>query len=211
MGAIENGNDIPQEESAEFNSLSDWMKESTQFNILSNIHFFKNYVNCKIFNIWRANVKYRIYCNTRQKLINNVFFCKPVFANNVIEINKILYEVHTWEMVNFNNFTNKNVDVEEFKGEQRNTKGKVAKEYDTIFEKIISCIQAVVKCVHNNKNEKFTSDLEKMNFGKQIKQKPIYLIKKEKEEEQKRKELADYDFSMLGHFIRYSNYMALET
>jgi len=65
--------------------------------------------------------------------------------------------------------------------------------------------------VHNNKNEKFTSDLEKMNFGKQIKQKPIYLIKKEKEEEQKRKELADYDFSMLGHFIRYSNYMALET
>lgn len=77
------------EESTDYISLSDWMKESTQFNILSNIHFFKNYVLCKIFCIWRANVKYRIYCNTRQKLIQNVFFCKPVFANNVIEMNKI--------------------------------------------------------------------------------------------------------------------------
>jgi len=91
-------------------------------------------------------------------------------------------------MVNFHNLSTKNVDVEEFKGEQRNTKQKVAKEYDSIFEKIIACIQAVIKQVHGNKNEKFTSDLEKMNFGKQIKQKPIYLIKKEKEEEQKRKE-----------------------
>ena len=176
MGAIESNahQGVPNEESAEFNSLSDWMKESTQFNILSNIHFFKNYVNAKIFNIWRANVKYRIYCNTRQKLINNVFFCKPVFANNVVEINKILHEVHTYEMVNFSTLATKNVDVEEFKGEQRNTKQRVAKEYDTIFEKIIACIQGVIKQVHNNKNEKFTSDLEKMNFGKQIKQKPIY-------------------------------------
>lgn len=212
MGAVDNNaQQMPNEESAEFNSLSDWMKERTQFNILSNIPFFKNYVNCKMFNIWRANVKYRIYCNTRQKLINNVFFCKPVFANNVVEINKILYDVHTYEMVNFSTLATKNVDVEEFKGEQRNTKQRVAKEYDTIFEKIIACIQGVIKQVHNNKNEKFTSDLEKMNFGKQIKQKPIYLIKKEKEEEQRRKELADYDYSMLGHFIRFTNYSALET
>merc|ERR1712178_141246 len=109
------------------------------------IHFFKNYVNCKIFNIWRANVKYRIYCNTRQKLINNVFFCKPVFANNVIEINKNLYEVHGHEMITFSSFAVKNVDVEEFKGEQRSQKGRVGKDYDLIFEKIISCIQAVVK------------------------------------------------------------------
>merc|ERR1712196_29508 len=129
------------------------MKESTQFNILSNIHFFKNYVLCKIFCIWRANVKYRIYCNTRQKLIQNVFFCKPVFSNNVIEMNKILHDIHGNEMVNFQPWAQKQVDVEEFRGEQRNTRTKVAKEYDIIFEKMIATIQNTIKQVHNNKNE----------------------------------------------------------
>jgi len=33
MGATDANSGVPQEESAEFNSLSDWMKESTQFNI----------------------------------------------------------------------------------------------------------------------------------------------------------------------------------
>ena len=59
------------ETSTEVISLSDWMHESTMFNIITNIQFFKNYaisiiiiilIIAKIFNIWKANVRYSIYC-----------------------------------------------------------------------------------------------------------------------------------------------------
>ena len=40
-------------------SLSEWMHESTMFNIITNIHFFKHYANRKIFNTWKANTRYR--------------------------------------------------------------------------------------------------------------------------------------------------------
>lgn len=66
--------------STEVISLSDWMHESTMFNIITNIQFFKNYAITKIFNIWKANVHYRIFCKTRKRLIHDTFIAKPAFA-----------------------------------------------------------------------------------------------------------------------------------
>lgn len=73
--------------STEVISLSDWMHESTMFNIITNIQFFKNYAITKIFNIWKANVHYRIFCKTRKKLIHDTFIAKPAFANHLMSIN----------------------------------------------------------------------------------------------------------------------------
>jgi len=47
--------------STEVVTLSEWMHESTMFNIITNIHFFKQYVKTKLFRIWYANVRKRIY------------------------------------------------------------------------------------------------------------------------------------------------------
>jgi len=47
--------------STEVVSLSEWMHESTMFNIITNIHFFKHYVKTKLFKIWMANVRKRIF------------------------------------------------------------------------------------------------------------------------------------------------------
>lgn len=43
----------------EFISLSNWMKQSTQFNIISQIHFFKTFKLRKVVNTWRNNNKKR--------------------------------------------------------------------------------------------------------------------------------------------------------
>jgi len=50
------------ETATQVKSLSDWMHESTMFNIITNIQFFKNYAIAKIFHIWNSNVRFRYYC-----------------------------------------------------------------------------------------------------------------------------------------------------
>jgi dynein heavy chain len=66
--------------STEVVGLSDWMHESTLFNIITNIGFFKSYTLTKIFSIWKKNVRYRNFLKIRKKLVADVFLAKPTFA-----------------------------------------------------------------------------------------------------------------------------------
>jgi len=50
----------------EFLSLSDWMQQSTMFNVLTSMKFFKHYLIGKVFGLWKGNVRYRTYQKTRQ-------------------------------------------------------------------------------------------------------------------------------------------------
>jgi dynein heavy chain len=130
------------EESTEYISLSDWMKESTQFNIVSNIHFFKNYVSTKIFKIWRNNVKYRKYCKTRQELVKNLFYCKPAFASSVMNMNQQFQEIHSEKLGNLSIYGQNPVLFEKFKSEQRTILTQVEKTYVQIFDDIITDAQS---------------------------------------------------------------------
>ena len=79
--------------STEVVGLSDWMHESTLFNIITNISFFKSYTVTKIFSIWKKNVRYRKFLKTRKKLISNAFLAKPTFSENIMEINRSLFDL----------------------------------------------------------------------------------------------------------------------
>ncbi len=85
--------------STEVISLSDWMHESTMFSIIINIQFFKNYVIAKIFNLWKSNVHYSIFCKTRKRLIHDSFIAKPAFAAHLLEINKQMYELQNTKTI----------------------------------------------------------------------------------------------------------------
>jgi dynein heavy chain len=52
----------------EFLTLSDWMQQSTMFNVLTSMKFFKYYLVNKVFGLWKGNVRYRTYIKTRQNL-----------------------------------------------------------------------------------------------------------------------------------------------
>jgi len=52
----------------EFLTLSDWMQQSTMFNVLTSMKFFKYYLITKVFSLWKGNVRYRTYNKTRLAL-----------------------------------------------------------------------------------------------------------------------------------------------
>ena len=77
----------------EFFSLSDWMQQSTMFNVLSSMKFFKHYLNGKVFNLWKGNVRYKMYQRTRQNLARNLIYSRPAFLSQYMDINKTLFEM----------------------------------------------------------------------------------------------------------------------
>ena len=56
-----------------FTPLSQWMRESNQFNVLTSIGTFKNYLVRKCFQAWMHNVRYKLYCQQRKKLASHLF------------------------------------------------------------------------------------------------------------------------------------------
>jgi dynein heavy chain len=49
----------------EFLSLSEWMSQSTMFNVLTSMKFFKHYLIGKVFALWKGNVRFKMYNRTR--------------------------------------------------------------------------------------------------------------------------------------------------
>lgn len=104
--------------STEVISLSDWMHESTLFNIITNIEFFKSYAITKIFNIWKANVRYRSFCKTRKKLVYDCFVAKPAFAQHLLTLNRNLYELQMNKTISSKISENRTWEKSDFKEDQ---------------------------------------------------------------------------------------------
>lgn len=56
----------------EFYQLHEWMRQSTMFNVLTSMKFFKNYLVGKVFTLWQGNVRHRTFHRTRMELSRNL-------------------------------------------------------------------------------------------------------------------------------------------
>jgi dynein heavy chain len=79
----------------EFLSLSEWMQQSTMFNVLTSMKFFKHYIIGKVFALWKGNVRFKMYNRTRTALARNLIQTRPAFLQGFMDINKTLYEMQT--------------------------------------------------------------------------------------------------------------------
>ena len=79
----------------EFLSLSEWMQQSTMFNVLTSMKFFKHYIIGKVFALWKGNVRFKMYNSTRQNLARNLIQTRPAFLAHFMDINKTLYDMQT--------------------------------------------------------------------------------------------------------------------
>ena len=113
----------------EFLFASDWIHEATLFNVLSSMKFFKNYLIGKVFNQWKANVRYKKYKKTREKLALNLKFVRPAFQNSFQEINTVLYEMQKSKCYKELKGI-KTYELEGFYTEQKNSREDVKEIYD---------------------------------------------------------------------------------
>ena len=63
------------------------------FNVLTSMKFFKHYLIGKVFNLWKGNVRFKMYNRTRQNLAKNLIYSRPAMLGTYMDINKTLYEM----------------------------------------------------------------------------------------------------------------------
>lgn len=79
-------------------------------------------------------------------LIQNCFIAKPAFANHLMEINKVTFDLQQKKCISENIVTlNKNWDIEEFKGDQKRARTEASQSYNNNIEKLIKMIENVQK------------------------------------------------------------------
>ena len=195
----------------EFFSLSDWMQQSTMFNVLTSMKFFKHYLIGKVFNLWKGNVRFKMYNRTRQNLARNLIFSRPAFLGSFMEINKTLFEMKTVPTFVVPKVTAKTYELEDFFREQKNERELVKQHYNDKVEEIIKKLDGLVGVVSESRTLREEEDIEHAKMGQQTKNKSMVLQKQEDELKSRVLRLAKRNYHSLGTFIRLVDYMVVET
>lgn len=123
------------------------MHESTLFNIITNITFFKSYTVTKIFEIWKKNVRYRSFVQKRKKLIADAFLAKPTFSEHIMDVNRCLFDLQINKTISSRITENRFWEKNEFNLEQESVRKAAATQYENI---ITSRMATVVRKVQND-------------------------------------------------------------
>jgi len=195
----------------EFLSLSEWMQQSTMFNVLTSMKFFKYYIVGKVFALWKGNVRFNMYNRTRQNLARNLIQVRPAFISSFKDISQSLYEMQTQKTFCIPKGA-KFPELTDFVGEQKSSRESVKQHYNEKVDDIISKKLAVlVTKVADSRTLKEEEDLENAKMGQAAKHKSMVLLKQENELKNRVLKLAKRNYNSLGTFIRLIDYMVVET
>ena len=205
-------------------SLAEWMRECTLFNVLTRIHFFKNYLVGKSFTQWKRNVRFRMYCQTRRRLCKNFFLSKQTFASTLSELHKAAFELRTVPLV-FYPEIKETYTHEKFKEEQASLcRSSAEQEFRTFMDKMENKLLKLCENVTQRANvpdlttqeslEQYllanatVNGKEKGKGGKRMKS--MVDAQAEQQDRMRMLKRAMVEHSMLDSFIRLIDYVAAE-
>lgn len=194
----------------EFLSLSEWMQQTTMFNVLTSMKFFKQYLIGKVFRLWKGNVRYRMYKRTRQELAKHLIFSRPDFLPKYMEINRLLFEMQSKTTF----YVPKSVatPIDEFAQSQRGHHETVKLFYkEKVEESIKTCLTTLIQEIDESRTLREEEDLENTKKGKAEKKKSIVLQKQEMSLKNQVLRLARQNYKSIGTFIRLIDYRVVET
>lgn len=149
---------------------------------------------------------------TRNRLVHDNYLAKPAFAFHLMEMNKMVYDLQLTKTISGSLGSNTKIwEVEDFKGEMKKARNDATKHYDNVVERMIAMMETCCKEVVERTTLKESAEVEENRFSKQIKQKAMNVIRKEKEERIRHLELARRDKGKLRNFVRLVDYMITET
>jgi dynein heavy chain, axonemal len=198
---------------AEFYTLSDWMYQSTLFNILKRVNYYKKYLPFKIFTIWRNFNRFKKYVNIRNHLGNKLFVTKPAFVDKLINCNGQIYSLEKVELhrlVRDTPWSSKGlIDFDE---EQRKVYDRAKLDFkDVIENKLFLTLKNLYRSIANRLKE--TRDIDETENSKtlqELKNKSMFRLKIEKQMRAKLIKKAVADVEIFDRFITLIDLMFVE-
>eukprot|EP00762_Andalucia_godoyi_P000667 ANDGO_05392.mRNA.1 hypothetical protein GUITHDRAFT_84409 len=215
---------IRPDEPAEFFSLSEWVRQSSIFNALTNIRFYKYFLIGKSFSTWRKNVRYKLYCLTRSRLAAKFFVAKSTFVLTFTEIHKLAVDLRSIKLFHFIGDGQKSTQSPDgFLETQAQQRTSATKAFETTIDKIEELLVKLCENVVSRARAPeldAEDDLETLlaaengqSAGLQStakRAKSMTEMQQEEQEKIKAVKRAQAEAKMLGDFVRLVDYMVVE-
>ncbi|RNF08530.1 dynein, axonemal, heavy polypeptide 1 [Trypanosoma rangeli] len=137
-------------------SLAQWMRESSLFDVIRRIHFFRTYLVYKAFLRWHKNSRAKQFLRTRKSLSREFLLSKATFSTPVVNILKSSYELTTYSPILYEAQGKHDYVIEEFRAQQLKQRQKSI----TVLGSCIDQIEAdVTKLIEVMKRKADVPDL----------------------------------------------------
>ncbi|KAK1941294.1 Dynein heavy chain domain-containing protein 1 [Phytophthora citrophthora] len=133
---------------SEFIALAEWMRQSTMFNVLTSLRFFRHYLVNKAFSLWCANVRYKLYCRQRKRLSAKLFLAKESFCTPLLQVKKVM-STELMGVVLLDLRAQKTYESSAFVEYQGTKRAEGSKQFELCIEKLQGIIQRVCSDVKN--------------------------------------------------------------
>ncbi|KNC55308.1 dynein heavy chain [Thecamonas trahens ATCC 50062] len=80
-------------EATEFTPLAGWVRAASMFNVVRKIPFFANFIRHKLLASWKANVRFKLFCETRDVIRAKLFAANPSFQGTLREVQFLATEI----------------------------------------------------------------------------------------------------------------------
>jgi dynein heavy chain len=194
---------------SEFTPLAQWMRESSQYNVLSSIGTFKNYIVRKCYMAWMHNVRYKLYCGQRKKLAAHLFLGMESFCIPLLDIKKATLEME--QVVLIDSQGQKTYAISHFVEHQTTKRAEATKKFEAAMDKMQGTVQRVCTDVRNlaKKKDAYSGlSMYELNSVNE-KTKSMQQIKKEEQDSKALVKRSENEARMLVDFIRLMDYMVV--
>ena len=197
--------------SSECISLANWTRQSMNFRILRKIPFYKYYLHRKAFQAWRSNVRFALFARQRKKVTDRLFLARNSMCRSIISVKRKLVEVKNVKLVTIDV---KTCEKDYFIEQQTSYIIKMGQTFEDILRDIVREVQQVLTSIQDihgsvikdNPNEKFAEA-----FIDEVKAKSLVQLREEKVQKKLQKQRAKFELGSLSDFIRYVDYLVVET
>ena len=209
----ENRRDRIPEQAAEFYTPSDWMYQSTLFNILRRINYFKQYLPFKLFSMWRNFNRFKKFQDVRKSLSEKLFLTKPAFVDKMIQsnsqINKIL-KVNLQRIVGDSAWTS--CTMKDFEDCQRREFEAAKAEFKKIIENdVLDTLRELYRNISTRlKDVREIDETENSKTLQELRNKSMYNLKIESQMRSKLITLASLDEKAFDKFVTMTDMMCVE-
>jgi len=194
---------------SQFIRLGEWWRQSSLFNTLRMIPFFKKYLQHKTYTLWNSNVRYRKYSGIRNKLTKKLFLSKRSFCSTLLELNRQCYELTTARCLSYS--TKHTYTIEEFAETQVQQRQVATKSFEVTIDKIQSLLEKACEDVSSRvRPNEDKIPTEETSTRVNDKSKSMYQVRMETMARARALELARQEASMLPSLIRLADYMVVE-
>jgi len=201
------------EQVAEFYTLSDWMYQSTLFNIMRKINYFKQYLPFKLFSMWRNYNRFKKFQSVRKELSEKLFLTKPAFVEKMIQANSQINKISKVSLQKIVGDTAwVSSGMSDFESTQRkefeNAKSKFKK---IIEEEVFKTLRELYKNISTRLKEvREIDETENSKTLQELKNKSMYNLRLEKIKRKKLIQLATSDEKAFDDYVTMTDLMCVE-